>query len=183
MSIDTKKIEQAMKLLIEAIGHDPNRQGLVETPARIARFYKEFLTVEDFKITTFSNEGMDEMVVVKDIPFFSFCEHHFLPFFGTGTIAYLPDKKIVGLSKIPRILKFVAQNPQNQERITSVVAKMIDQHLKPIGVGVVLKARHLCMEMRGVKSIGNYTVTSSLLGTFKDDVSCRTEFLKIVGDI
>ena len=176
----TEEELQAVKTLLRSVGQNPDREGLVDTPLRYVKFLKEFCTPDDFKMTTFENEGSkDEMIIVSNIPFFSLCEHHLAPFFGTASIAYIPNDKIVGLSKLPRTLDHFSRRPQNQERITHDVAKYLMEHLKPKGVGVVLKARHLCVEMRGVKKHDCYTTTSALEGCFKD-ASCRQEFLNLI---
>jgi len=149
---------------------------------RVARFYEAFLNPPPVMFTTFENEnGADEMIVQKGIPFYSLCEHHMLPFFGTAVVAYIPDKRIVGLSKLARCVQFESSALQNQERITQQVCRRVMQELHPKGVGVVLTARHMCMEMRGVKAAGAETVTSSLHGAFKEDPRTRTEFLTLAG--
>lgn len=157
---------------------DPCREGLFETPKRYMKFLDEFLHREKaFEFTTFSSEGMDEMVVVSGIEFYSMCEHHMVPFFGTATVGYLPNGKIVGLSKLARTVDFYARNLQNQERITTQIVERLVAELAPIGAGAVLKAQHLCMSMRGVKKPGAITTTSKLVGRFRDDPTCRSEFL------
>lgn len=156
------------------------REGLKDTPKRFIKFLNEFIKQDkDFKFTTFNSEGMDEMIVVSNIPFYSLCEHHLAPFFGTASIAYIPSKKIVGLSKLPRTLDFYARNFQNQERITQQVAERIQKELKPKGVAVVLKAQHLCMAMRGIKKHDTWTTTSKMLGVFKQNQNTRNEFLAL----
>lgn len=172
-------IEKKVEELLQALGEDTQREGLLETPKRYVKFLKEFLSQPEFRFTTFKNEGSDEMIIVRDIPFYSLCEHHLAPFFGTANIAYIPDQNIVGLSKIPRTLNMFANKLQNQERITQQVAEYLSQRLHPKGVAVVLKARHMCMEMRGVKCPGAVTVTSAMLGGFKNDFNCRQEFLNL----
>jgi GTP cyclohydrolase I len=162
------------------LGQDVKREGLLETPKRYIKFLKEFIEPKEFSCTTFENEGIDEMIIVTNIPFYSLCEHHTAPFFGTASIAYIPNKKIVGLSKIPRILNKYANNFQNQERITTQVAEEIQEKLNPLGVAVALKAKHLCMCMRGVKSHETFTITNKFIGTFKDNHSARSEFLKSI---
>jgi GTP cyclohydrolase I len=169
----------AVKELLEMIGEDTNREGLLETPKRYVNFLKQFTEKKEFKFTTFESDS-DEMVIVRDIPFYSLCEHHLAPFFGTAHIAYIPNEKMAGISKLPRTLDMFANKPQNQERITKQVAEYLMQQLEPKGVAVVLKARHMCMEMRGVKKSGAETVTSSMLGAFKDDSVCRSEFLNLI---
>lgn len=159
---------------------DANRSGMKDTPRRYVKFLNEFLHPEPFNLTTFDSEGADEMIVVSNIPFFSLCEHHLAPFFGTASIAYIPnDTQIVGLSKIPRVLEMFARRFQNQERITTQVAEYLNEHLNPKGVAVVLKARHLCVEMRGVKKHDVWTTTSKLMGVFKDNPDARREFLSL----
>lgn len=159
-----------------------NREGLADTPRRYVKFLTEFLTPAPFNMTTFDSENYDEMVVVSNIPFFSLCEHHLAPFFGVGAIGYVPGgNKMVGLSKLPRVLEMFARRFQNQERITSQVADYITEHLEPKGVGVILRARHLCVEMRGVKKHNTWTTTSKMTGIFKDDLNCRQEFLNLAG--
>jgi GTP cyclohydrolase I len=173
-------MENHVKAILKHIGEDTEREGLIETPKRYIKFLEQFTNPENFKFTTFSNEGIDEMVLVSDIPFYSLCEHHLAPFFGTGSIAYIPSDKIVGLSKIPRVLDMFARKPQNQERITHQVAEYLMKELNPRGVAVVLKARHLCVEMRGVKKPGTLTTTSSMLGVFKTQINTRQEFLNLI---
>lgn len=170
-----------MEILHNACEEDIEREGLIDTPRRYIKMLKEFLNPAPFDFTTFRNEQQDEMVIVKDIPFFSMCEHHMIPFFGTGTIAYIPrDNVIVGLSKLPRTLDMFSRRLQNQERITRQVAEYIEEKLNPLGVGVVLKARHLCVEMRGVEKPGCETITSAMRGCFKEDVKCRNEFINLL---
>ncbi len=174
--------EKAIYDFLSAMGQDLDREGLKETPKRFVKFFKEFLSPEEFKFTTFSSENYDQMVISTGIPFFSLCEHHLAPFFGEASIAYIPGtgKKIVGLSKLPRTLEKYARRLQNQERITQEVAQEIEKELGASGVAVVIKARHLCQEMRGVKKSNVFTVTSCMLGVFKDDLSARNEFLKLI---
>lgn len=172
--------QQAVCELLRIAGETPSREGLKDTPKRYVKFFKEFLNPPAFNLTTFQNEENDEMIIVKDIPFYSLCEHHLAPFFGTGSIAYIPDKNIVGLSKIPRVLDLFSRRLQNQERITQQVATYLMKELKPKGVAVVLNARHLCMEMRGVEKPGSITVTSAMLGAFKTQTNCRQEFLNLI---
>lgn len=159
---------------------DTGREGLRDTPKRYVKFMHQFLSPEPFNFTTFESEGYDEMIIVKDIPFFSLCEHHLAPFFGTGSIAYIPNpdtKRIVGLSKLPRVLDMFSRRLQNQERITAQVAQYIQEQLNPAGVAVMLEARHMCVEMRGIKKSGANTVTTSLIGNFKTDSTVRAEFM------
>ncbi len=172
-------MEGNIKSILAFLGEDLTREGLKETPKRYLNFLTEFLNVPEFNFTTFDSEGMDEMIVVSPISFYSMCEHHLVPFFGHGSIAYIPDKKIVGLSKLPRVLEMFSRRFQNQERITSQVAEYIQEKLDPKGVAVVLKAQHLCMQMRGVKKEA-FTTTSKMLGSFKNHPSCREEFLEFI---
>jgi GTP cyclohydrolase I len=165
--------------VLQYVGEDVKREGLLETPKRYIKFLNEFLHPPSFEFTTFKAEN-DEMIVVQDIDFYSLCEHHMAPFFGRGAIAYIPTDRIVGLSKLPRTLDMFARKFQNQERITQQVAEFIMEKLKPKGVGVILKARHLCMEMRGVRKPGTMTTTSAMRGVFKDDLNCRQEFLNLI---
>lgn len=171
--------ERGVRLLLEAIGEDPNREGLAETPRRMAKMLMELCEREKFNFTTFESEGMKEMVVQTNIPMYSLCEHHVLPFMGTAAVAYIPNGKIVGLSKLARAVRYCARGLQNQERITKSVADLLEEHLKPIGVGVVIKARHLCMELRGVCAPNVYTTTSELRGVLLEEASARAEFLAL----
>lgn len=159
---------------------DVNREGLRDTPRRYIKFLTEFLSPEEFKYTTFDSEGMDQMIVQTDIPFYSLCEHHLAPFYGVGHIAYIPNGKIVGLSKLARTLEYYARGFQNQERITTQVADRLQAELSPGGVAVVIKAQHLCMAMRGIKKHNTWTTTSCVRGMFKDDLNCRNEFLSLI---
>lgn len=178
-----KQRELIIDDLLLTIGEDTLREGLQETPKRVAKFYSEFFKKglsPDFKLTTFEGEGTDQMVCQTNIPFYSFCEHHMLPFFGEAAVAYIPEKRIIGLSKLARLVQFFAQRLQNQERLSMQIGECLHKELKPLGVGVVLRARHLCMEMRGVKASGTQTTTSYLSGVFKDEGSARAEFLELV---
>jgi GTP cyclohydrolase I len=166
--------------LLPHLDKDPGREGLQNTPQRYQKFVKEFFDEKPFNMTVFQNEGYDEMVVQTNIPFYSICEHHLVPFFGYGAIAYIPDEKIVGLSKLARTLVHFSRRLQNQERITTQVAELLEEKLKPKGVGVMLSGRHLCMEMRGVEKPGVQTTTSCLKGRFKDNPPTRSEFFQIV---
>ena len=179
--IDEDQNDTVIRLL-QIIGEDPRREGLLDTPRRYLSAFHEFLNPPTFNMTTFDAEKTDEMIVQLDIPFYSFCEHHLLPFFGKGYIAYIPDKKIVGLSKLARTLETFSRRLQNQERITNQVADYLQENLQAKGVAVVLKARHLCMEMRGVKTSDTNTVTSKLLGYFRTDERTRAEFLNLIGN-
>jgi GTP cyclohydrolase IA len=159
---------------------DPDREGLAETPHRYIKFLEEFLNPPEFRFTTFDAEGYDEMIVQTNIPFYSLCEHHLAPFFGTGYIAYIPDKRIVGLSKLARVLDKFARRFQNQERITKQIAEFLNEQLQPKGVGVVLRAQHLCMSMRGVEKHDTWTTTSQLVGRLMEDQSSRAEFMALI---
>jgi GTP cyclohydrolase IA len=171
-------------LLVE-LGEDPERQGLKATPARVSRALRELtdgyeVAVEDVIAGAVFDQDYDEMVLVKDIPFYSLCEHHMLPFFGTCHVGYLPKGKVVGLSKIPRLVGVFAHRLQLQERMTNEIAQALNEALAPRGVGVVVEARHLCMEMRGVQKTGGHMITSCMLGTFRRDARTRAEFLDLV---
>lgn len=172
-------MESAIRQILTAVD-DPSREGLRETPARYAKFLQEFLSPPEFKMTTFAAEHYDEVIVQSNIPFYSLCEHHLAPFFGEGFIAYLPDKKIVGLSKLARTLEKFSRRLQNQERITTQVAEYLTEELEPRGVAVVLKAQHLCMSMRGVQKPGVITTTSKMTGAFLDHAPARNEFLQLI---
>ncbi len=174
-----QEVGQNVTRILQFIGEDVKREGLQDTPKRYIKFLKEFCSPPEYKMTSFKNEGNDQMIIVKDIPFYSLCEHHLAPFFGTAAIGYIPNEKIVGLSKLPRTLEKFCRKPQNQERITQQVANFIMEELSPKGVGVIIKARHLCVEMRGVEKPGAETITSALVGCFKDDLNCRSEFLNL----
>lgn len=178
-------VEDNVRRLIQFVGDDPAREGLLETPKRVAKAWSEWCKGYDedagevLKVFEDGAEGCDEMVVVKDIPFYSKCEHHMADIFGTATIGYIPDGKIVGLSKLSRLLDVYARRLQVQERLTGQVADALMQHLSPLGAGVVIKARHMCMESRGVHKQGHYTLTSALRGAMKIQPSARAEFLAL----
>jgi GTP cyclohydrolase IA len=173
-------VEDNVSRLLQYFGEDINREGLQETPKRFIKFFKEFLNPPDWNCTSFEGEGYDEMIVQTNIPFHSLCEHHIAPFFGTGTIAYIPNKRIVGLSKLARTLETYARRLQNQERITTQVAEFLWNELEPKGVAVQITAKHMCMEMRGVKKHDTWTTTTKLLGAFKDDINTKNEFLNSI---
>jgi len=173
-------VEDNVTRLLQYFGEDTNREGLQETPKRFVKFFTEFLNPPKWECTTFESEGYDEMIVQTNIPFHSLCEHHIAPFFGTATIAYIPNKRIVGLSKLARTLETFARRLQNQERITMQVAEFLWDELQPKGVAVQLTAKHMCMEMRGVKKHNTHTTTTKLIGVFKDESSCRQEFLTAI---
>jgi GTP cyclohydrolase IA len=166
--------------ILKSVGEDIEREGLKETPKRYIKFLKEFLREKDFNFTVFDAEKTDEMIIQTNIPFYSLCEHHTLPFFGVASIAYIPNQKIVGLSKLARVLDKFANKFQNQERITTDVAEFLMENLSPKGVGVSLKAQHLCMCMRGVQKHDTWTITSKLLGIFKEEEKVRGEFLSYI---
>ena len=171
--------------LLSYVGENPERGGLLETPHRVAKAWKFWCSgydqdpAEVLKVFEDGAEGVDEMVVVRDIPFYTHCEHHMAPFFGTATIGYLPDGKVLGLSKLSRLLQIYSRRLQVQERLTTQVADALMTHLKPKGVGVVIKARHMCMESRGICQQGSETLTSALRGCFKDEAATRAEFLSL----
>lgn len=172
--------ENHFKAILTHLGEDVEREGLKDTPKRYIKFMREFLEPKEFNFTTFDAEGTDEMIIQTNIPFYSLCEHHIAPFFGTADVAYIPDKKIIGLSKLARTVDLYANRFQNQERITTQIAERLMLELEPIGVAVHLKAQHLCMAMRGVKKHDTHTSTSKLLGAFKTDDKARNEFLRLI---
>ena len=174
-----QKVEEAVASLLDALGYDRTKDGLSETPARVRKFLVSVCDPAPFSFTAFDSEGMNEMVVQSGIPFHSLCEHHMLPFVGTATVGYIPDGKIVGLSKLARAVRYNASGLQNQERITTNVARMLANALQTENVAVVLRARHLCMEMRGVQAHDTYTTTSKMCGAFRDDGRARAEFLRL----
>jgi GTP cyclohydrolase I len=165
--------------ILKELGEDVSREGLIETPKRYVKFMREFLEPKEFNFTTFDAEGTDEMILQTNIPFYSLCEHHTAPFFGVAHVAYIPDKKIVGLSKLARTVDLYANRFQNQERITTQIAERLMKELEPKGVAVSLKAQHLCMCMRGVKKHDTWTITNKLLGVFHDG-NVRQEFLNLI---
>jgi GTP cyclohydrolase IA len=183
--LDEESIASMMKKILSRIGEDPSREGLVRTPDRAEKALR-FLTsgyqtdVQSIVNGALFNQKVDEMVVVKDIEFYSMCEHHLLPFFGTMHVAYLPKDKVIGLSKIPRIVDMFARRLQLQERLTQEVATTIQDVLEPRGVGVICEARHFCMMMRGVEKQHSGTVTSAMLGAFREGKETRDEFLSLV---
>jgi GTP cyclohydrolase I len=180
--IDLAKAERAVADLLDALGVDRATDGLASTPARVARAYGELLTPPPFHATTFANdEGYDELVVARAIPFSSLCEHHLLPFTGLAHVGYLPDARLLGLSKLARVVDHFSRRLQVQERLTAQVANFIATTLQPKGVGVVIEAEHLCMSLRGVRSSGTRTVTSALKGLVRDDPRTRAEFLALAG--
>jgi GTP cyclohydrolase I len=180
--IDLAGAERAVGDLLVALGQDPRSQHLRETPRRVAAAYDELLTARPFNLTTFENdEGYNELVLARDIPFHSLCEHHLLPFIGKAHVGYLPGSRILGLSKLARVVELFARRLQVQERLTKQVADWLSDHLQPKGVGVVIEAEHLCMSVRGVQASGVVTVTSSLQGLLREDPRSRSEFLALTG--
>ena len=178
-------IAELVEALLVELGEDPRRQGLTSTPERVARAMRELtdgygVKPEDVIADAIFDQDYDEMVVVKDIAFYSLCEHHMLPFFGHVQVGYLPKGKVVGLSKIPRLVEVYAHRLQLQEQMTKSIAEALNGTLEPMGVGVVVEARHLCMEMRGVETPGGRMITSCMLGTFRRDPRTRAEFLDLV---
>ena len=179
------RIPDLVEAMLAELGEDPSRQGLKATPVRVSRALRELtdgydLRAEDVIAGAVFDQDYDEMVLVKDIPFYSLCEHHMLPFFGACHVGYLPKGKVVGLSKIPRLVGVFAHRLQLQERMTKEIAEALNETLAPRGVGVVVEARHLCMEMRGVQKAGGHLITSCMLGTFRRDARTRAEFLDLV---
>jgi len=181
-SIDLERATRAVAEMLAALGVDLDAESLRETPARVARMYAELLTPRPFTVTTFPNDGdYDELVIVRDIPFASLCEHHLMPFTGVAHVGYLPGGRIVGLSKLARVVALYSRQLQVQERMTSQIATWLEDQLSPQGVGVVLEAEHLCMTVRGVQSPGARTITSAVRGRLRTDPRSRAEFLALVG--
>jgi GTP cyclohydrolase I len=183
--VNQEKVKDLVKTLLTEIGEDPKREGLLSTPIRVAKAY-EFLTtgynqdIGEVLNKAIFNERYDEMVLVKNIDFYSMCEHHLLPFYGKVHVAYIPNGKIVGLSKIPRIVEVFARRLQVQERMTQQIADTIEKYLQPIGVAVVAEAFHMCMMMRGVEKQNSSATTSAMHGVFQDDARTRMEFLDLI---
>jgi GTP cyclohydrolase IA len=185
--VNLSQLEDAVRLILEAIGENPNREGLLDTPKRVAKMYEEVFSglTDDPKqyFDTIFSEDHEELVLVKDIPFYSMCEHHLVPFFGKAHVAYLPQNgRVTGLSKLARAVEAVAKRPQLQERITSTIANAIMEKLEPHGVMVVVEAEHMCMTMRGVKKPGAKTVTTAARGMFQKDSEARSEVLALIKD-
>lgn len=189
LNLDNKKIEHAITDILEAIGEDPQRPGLVETPQRVAKAYEEMFSglnqqpedFSDYKI--FQVDDDPEMVMVQKIPFYSMCEHHLLPFFGVANVAYVPKNgKVIGISKIPRLVDFVAKRPGMQEKVTTQIVDELQRILDPAGVAVSISARHMCMEMRGISKSGLFTYTSKFTGSFKTDQNLKQQFLQQTGN-
>lgn len=181
---DRRKIEEGVKLILEGIGEDTERPGIKDTPKRIAKMYEEIfrglLPPDGDLLKCIEGDTHEEMVLIKNIPFYSVCEHHLLPFFGHAHIAYIPDGKIVGLSELPKSLDYLAKRPQVQERLTSQLANLLMEKLKPKGCMVVIEAEHLCMSMRGIKKPGSKTVTSAVRGIFRKCPTTRQEALELI---
>jgi GTP cyclohydrolase I len=178
--IDHEGVQRAAADLLRAIGADVDAEALQETPRRVADAYVELLTPQPFRATTFPNDdGYDQLVVARSIPFHSLCMHHLLPFHGVAHIGYLPGERIIGLSKLGRVVEYFGRDLQIQERLTTQIADWLQRELKPKGVGVVLEAEHLCMSLRGVQKLGAKTVTSALHGLVRDDARTRQEFLAL----
>jgi len=184
--IDQDKIKKAISLIIEAIGEDPTREGLQRTPERVAEMYADLFSGlhEDpaSQLTVGFEEGHREMVIIKDIPFHSMCEHHLLPFYGMAHVGYIPakDGRVVGVSKLARVVDMISRRPQLQERMTGQIADAIVRSLQPDGVAVIIQAEHLCMTMRGVKKPGSNIITSATRGLFRTKVATRAEFMSLV---
>lgn len=184
---DAARIREAVRAILEAVGEDPDREGLRETPRRIAAMYADLfggLHVDpaDILRVGFEEDEHNEMVVLRDIPFYSICEHHLLPFHGVAHVGYLPDGRLVGISKLARVVEAFAKRPQLQERLTGQIADCIMDVLQPLGVGVIVAAEHLCMTMRGVRKPGSRMVTSAMRGQFRKRPATRAEFLALAGE-
>ncbi len=180
-----KKIEHLTFDLLKEIGEDPSREGLVKTPERVSKAWEYFsqgyrLSIDDVTNDAIFTEDSEDMVIVRDVEFFSLCEHHLLPFFGKAHVGYLPKGKIIGLSKIPRIVDMFSRRLQVQERLTHQIAETINHVLSPRGVAVVLEGRHMCMQMRGVEKQNSFASTSSMIGQFRESAETRSEFLSII---
>jgi GTP cyclohydrolase I len=182
--LDKAKIEKAVRMLLEGIGEDPDRDGLRETPARVARMYAEICGHGDHDpheaLRKTFKEDHHEIVLVKDIAFYSLCEHHLLPFFGKAHVAYIPNGKIVGISKLARVVDAFARRPQVQERMTSQIADLIEESLGAEGVAVIIEGVHTCMTMRGVKKPGSTVITSAMRGDFRKRITSRTEIMSLI---
>jgi GTP cyclohydrolase IA len=178
--VDHAAVQRAARDLLRAVGADVDAEALEETPRRVADAYAELLTPQPFRATTFPNDdGYDELIVARAVPFHSLCMHHLLPFHGVAHIGYLPGERIIGLSKLGRVVEFFSRDLQIQERLTTQIAGWLQHELEPKGVGVVLEAEHLCMSLRGVQKLGAKTITSALRGLVRDDARTRQEFLAL----
>ena len=184
--IDTQRIREAVREIIIGVGEDPDREGLRDTPRRVAEMYAEVFAglAEDPAnvLQVGFEEGHQEMVIVKDIPFYSMCEHHFLPFHGVAHVGYIPNGRVVGLSKLARAVEILARRPQLQERLSSQLADVIMETVQPQGVAVVINAEHLCMTMRGIRKPGSFTVTSAMRGVFRQGTATRAEFMSLINE-
>ena len=184
--MENDKIENLTKQLLEEIGEDPSREGLLKTPSRVSKAWSFFSggynqDLDKIINNAVFNEDATDMVVVRDVEFFSLCEHHLIPFFGRAHVAYLPNGKVIGLSKIPRIIDMFSRRLQVQERLTRQIAETVKKILDPVGVAVIMEGQHMCMQMRGVEKQNSLTTTSSMLGKFRESDRTRTEFLSIIG--
>lgn len=184
--MENVKIENLTKQLLEEIGEDPSREGLLKTPSRVSKAWSFFSggynqDLDKIINNAIFNEDATDMVVVRDVEFFSLCEHHLIPFFGRAHVAYLPNGKVIGLSKIPRIIDMFSRRLQVQERLTRQIAETVKEILDPIGVAVIMEGQHMCMQMRGVEKQNSLTTTSSMLGKFRESDRTRSEFLSIIG--
>ena len=183
-NIDFESMKEAVRMILKAVGEDPDRPGLIETPRRVAHMYAEMfsgLRLDPARhLSVTFPETYDEMVLIRDITFTSMCEHHLLPFSGVAHVAYLPNGKVTGLSKIARVVEEVSRKPQVQERMTQTIAEMVDKHLSTTGVAVVVSAEHTCMSIRGIRKPGAKTITSALRGEFKNNQSTRAEFMSLI---
>ncbi|MCK8828378.1 GTP cyclohydrolase I FolE [Natroniella acetigena] len=186
--MDTKKIEDAVRDILEAIGEDPEREGLRNTPERVAKMYGEIFSgvkkdPKEMLELHFEDENYEELVLLKDISFYSICEHHLIPFFGKAHVAYIPkDGRVTGLSRLVKVIETIAQRPQLQERMTKTVADNIMEVLEPYGVVLVIEAEHMCMTMRGVKKPGTKTITSAVRGKFTEDTAARNEVMSLINN-
>ena len=183
---DYDKLRKVIQSLLEEIGEDPNREGLLKTPSRVARSWRFFSegyrqNLDDIINNAIFHEEAKDMVIIRDVEFFSLCEHHLLPFFGKTHVGYIPNRKVIGLSKVPRIIDMFSRRLQIQERLTRQIAETIQTVLDPIGVAVVMEGRHMCMQMRGVEKQNSLATTSSMLGKFRESDRTRSEFLAIIG--
>ncbi len=183
--VDYVRAEAAVRELLLALGEDPDREGLVDTPRRVVAAFAETLGGREVDIPSLLSvgfeEGHDEMVILRDVPFFSTCEHHLIPFHGIAHVGYVPNGRVVGLSKLARLVDAVARRPQLQERLTAQIADMLMETLQPQGAGVAVEAEHLCMQMRGIKKPGSRMLTSAMRGSFREQQETRAEFLSLVG--